>query len=89
MLFALSMTILYIAFWFALHFGIGTLIPALPEKFRRKWFDFRKPFFRVSSREMNFFSQNTASQMERPPAAEQPWFRQAPPTTENRCRLFK
>lgn len=55
MLFALSMTILYIAFWFALHFGIGTLIPALPEKFRRKWFDFRKPFFRVSSREMNFF----------------------------------
>lgn len=55
MLFALSMTILYIAFWFALHFGIGTLIPALPEKLRRKWFNCEKPLFRVSSREMNFF----------------------------------
>ena len=51
----LVIALLNTAFWFALHFGIAELLTSLPAGIRRRLFDWNRPFFRVSEREMAFY----------------------------------
>ena len=51
----LLITFLNTAFWFALHFGIAELLTHLPAEIRRRLFDWNRPFFRVSAREMALY----------------------------------
>lgn len=51
----LSITLINIVFWFALHFGIAELLTSLPTETQRRLFDWNRPFFRVSEREMAFY----------------------------------
>ena len=48
----LVIALLNTAFWFALHFGIAELLTHLPAETQRRLFDWNRPFFRVSEREM-------------------------------------
>ncbi len=51
----LGITLINTVFWFALHFGIAELLTSLPAGIRRRLFDWNRPFFRVSEREMAFY----------------------------------
>ena len=51
----LVIALLNTAFWFALHFGIAELLTSLPTETQRRLFDWNRPFFRVSEREMAFY----------------------------------
>lgn len=51
----LGITLINTVFWFALHFGIAELLTSLPTETQRRLFDWNRPFFRVSEREMAFY----------------------------------
>ena len=51
----LVIALLNTAFWFVLHFGIAELLTSLPTETQRCLFDWNRPFFRVSEREMAFY----------------------------------
>lgn len=51
----LAITLVNTAFWTALHFGVAVGLVRLPESLQRRWFDFRRPRFQVSTREMAFY----------------------------------
>ena len=48
-------TLVNTVFWLALHFGVAELLTHLPAGLRRRLFDWNRPFFRVSAREMAFY----------------------------------
>ena len=51
----LVITLLNTVFWFALHFGTAELLTHLPAETQRRLFDWNRPFFRVSEREMALY----------------------------------
>ena len=51
----LVITLLNTAFWFVLHFGTAELLTHLPAETQRRLFDWSRPFFRVSEREMALY----------------------------------
>ena len=51
----LVISLLNTAFWFALHFGTAELLTHLPARTRARLFDWRRPFYQVSPREMAFY----------------------------------
>lgn len=55
MWFIIKMTLLNIAFWFILHFGIAGMITALPHRVTGGLLNPDKPFFRVRPGEMRFY----------------------------------
>ena len=52
---ALVITLVNTVFWFALHFGVAELITHLPAETQHRLFDWNRPFFRVSEREMALY----------------------------------
>ena len=54
---ALVITLVNTVFWFALHFGVAELITHLPAETQHRLFDWNRPFFRVSEREMALYQQ--------------------------------
>jgi len=51
----MAIFILNTIFWFSLHFGIGFLFPALPEKLKNKLFNENKKIFNISEKEIKFY----------------------------------
>jgi len=47
--------ILYVIFWLAIHFGVTLLLTELPQGFRKRIFNSKNKFFKVSKKEMSFY----------------------------------
>jgi len=49
------LTLLNTAFWLTLHYGFAGLITHLPKSLQSQWFDYRRPRFQVSGKEMAWY----------------------------------
>ena len=52
---ALEITLLNTVFWTALHFGTAELVTHLPLDVQHRLFDWQRPFFHVSEKEMTLY----------------------------------
>lgn len=50
-----ALTLLNTAFWITLHYGFAGLITHLPKSLQAKWFDYQRPRFQVSAKEMTWY----------------------------------